>query len=122
MAGEKILVVDDEALVVETLEKVLEQEEFEVVTATSGRSALEKAQSNNFDLVVTDIRMPGKDGVESAREISRLFRQNAKKDIPIIFITGFADLASTLKAEKLGEVIMKPFDLDRFLMTIREYL
>ena len=77
---------------------------------------------NSFDLVISDIRMPGKNGVEAIRAIRRQCDEKIKKDIPIIFITGYAEMGDQLKAEHLGEIILKPFDLNRLIMTIREYL
>lgn len=117
-----ILLIDDDPLVLKTLSTLLKTQGYACQPASSAQEGLEKARENHFDLVLSDIRMPGKNGVEAAQEISRLFKEETQREIPIVFITGFAELADQLKAEKLGEVILKPFDTNRFLMTLREYL
>ena len=123
MAGaKKILVIDDDDLVRESIRRVLKKEGFEPVVTKGALEALDKVRGEKFDLIISDIRMPGMDGVQAIREIRRLFNENSKKDIPIIFITGYAELGQELDAEKLGEMILKPFDLNRLVMAIREYL
>ncbi len=118
----KILVIDDDHLVLESVNRVLKREGYETSLAQSADEAISKAREESFDLVISDIRMPGKNGVEAIREMRRLFDEKIRKDIPIIFITGYAEMSDQLKAEHLGEVILKPFDLSKLLMTIREYL
>ena len=118
----KILVIDDDKLVLESVNKVLKREGYETSLAQSADEAINEAQKESFDLVISDIRMPGKNGVEAIREVRKLFDEKVRKDIPIIFITGYAEMSDQLKAENLGEVILKPFDLSRLVMTIREYL
>jgi CheY-like chemotaxis protein len=119
----RILLIDDDPLVLRTVEAVLKREAYDCVACLKAEAAVEKARTEDFDLIVSDIRMPGKNGVEAMQEIRQLFRDGAKKkDIPMIFITGYAEDSVTLNAEGIGEVILKPFDLKRFLMTIREYL
>lgn len=117
-----ILLIDDDPLVLKTVTGLLWNQGYTCTSCQDPSEGLNQVKANHFDLVISDIRMPGKNGVEAAQEISRLFKEEAKKEIPILFITGFAELADQLKAEKLGEVILKPFDTGRFLMTIREYL
>ena len=118
----KILLIDDDPLVLRSVKTLLTHEGYECTACQTAQEGLEQIQGNHFALVVSDIRMPGKNGVEAAQEISRLFKKEAQREIPLVFITGFAELADQLKAEKLGEVILKPFDNQRFLMTLREYL
>jgi len=118
----QILIVDDDKLVLESVNKILRREGYETSLAPNADEAIAKAQNQSFDLVISDIRMPGKNGVETIREIRKLFDEKVKKEIPIIFITGYAEMSDQLKAEHLGEVVLKPFDVDRFLITIREYL
>lgn len=122
MGEKRILVIDDDKLVRESVRKVLEMEGYASVCTKDAFEALEKIREVDFDLIVSDIRMPGMNGVEAVREIRRMFNESSKKQIPIVFITGYAETSTELDAEKLGEVILKPFDLTRLAMTIREYL
>lgn len=118
----KILVIDDDVLVLKSVQKALNTAGYGVVCASSAEKAIDEIQKQEFDLIVSDIRMPGKNGVETVREIRGIVNQHSPRDIPIIFITGYADMSDELDAEVLGEVILKPFDLDHLLITIREYL
>ena len=79
-------------------------------------------QAESFDLVLSDIRMPGKNGVDTAREIQQNLSDAGKKDLQIIFITGFAEFGDQLQANFLGEVLHKPVDNEKLLATIRDYL
>lgn len=114
--------IDDDELVRQTIGQVLKKEAYEALVVENGFKAVEVLKTQIFDLVISDIRMPGKDGVETVREIQALVKKNAPREIPIIFVTGFVELSQQLHAEGLGEVILKPFDLDHLLITIREYL
>lgn len=67
MAAEKILVVDDEQSMTQFLGIVLRKEGYQVTTVNSGREALEKVRTENFDVVISDIKMPGMDGIQSCR-------------------------------------------------------
>lgn len=118
----KILVVDDDKLVLQSVNKVLKREGYETILAQNADEAISKAQKESFDLIISDIRMPGKNGVEAIREVRKLFDEKVGKDVPIIFITGHAEIGDQLKAKSLGEIILKPFDIEQLIMTIREYL
>jgi len=102
----RILVIDDETAILDTLRILLKGEGFDVVTAASGRQGLEKVQEENADLVLTDIRMPGVDGLailEAARE--------RNGDLPVILMTAQANLRSAMDAVNKGAFyyIQKPF-------------
>jgi len=118
----KILVIDDDDLVRKSIESILRIEGYESVCVNNPLEALDKIKETNFDLIVSDIRMPGMNGVEAARTIRKMINEGAKRQMPIIFITGYAETSVELDVEKLGEVIIKPFDVTRLAMTIREYL
>jgi CheY-like chemotaxis protein len=122
MDEKKILVIDDDPLVLKSVGRVLQKANYDYVLADDGFKAEEELKKQHFDLVISDIRMPGRNGIETVKEIRNLVNQTTKKDLPIIFITGYATMGQELNAEELGEVILKPFDLDHLLNTIREYL
>ena len=115
----KILVMDDDPLVLRTLTKLFNKEGYSVVTAQGGKEALEKITETDFDLVISDIKMAGIDGVETATAIKRYFNKRNKPEIPIVFITGYADIADQKHAQELGEVLIKPFDNEELLENVR---
>ncbi len=121
-SSKQILVLDDDPLVLRSLEMVLKRHQYNCLCASSAEEAILHARAKDLDLIISDIRMSGKDGVEAMSEIRSIFKREGKKDIPIIFITGYSHDALLMNAEGIGEIILKPFDLDRFMMTVREYL
>src|SRR4051812_49659935 len=92
----RVLVVDDEATIRDLLSKTLALAEYDVDLAPDGRSALERLRMIPYDLLITDLKMPGVDGLAVIREARRL-----KADIPVIIITGFSTEASAIEAGKL---------------------
>ncbi len=117
--GKKILVVDDEPDLREILRDEFQLDSAHVQEAQNGIEAFELVKKNKFDLVVTDIRMPGGDGIDLAKNIKTL---NA--DSPaVILITGFADI-SPEEAYDLGVEVFyaKPFHLDSFRQSVERVL
>jgi CheY-like chemotaxis protein len=117
--AKNILVIDDDPLVLPTLKKLFDKEGYAMVTAQSGKEALERVRKTDFDLVVADIKMAGMDGVETATAIKKYFSEKNKPEIPIVFITGYADMADQRNAQKLGEVLIKPFDNKELLENVK---
>ena len=118
----KILIVDDEADVVEALEARLKAKRYSVTMAKSGREALMKAKEIGPDLVILDIMMPDMDGTEAARVLSD---DNTTKDIPIIFLTALQTKEDEKKqGPGIGEnvVFAKPFEFDKLLKKIKELI
>ena len=111
-ARPRILVVDDEEAVRDLLAKTLAAADYEVDTAADGPSAIDCLKSNGYDLLVTDIRMPGMDGLSVIREGRR---QSA--DLPIVVITGYSTEATAIEALNLGVsgYLTKPFRLQKVL-------
>lgn len=105
MAGEKILVVDDEAMIRKVLEHHLIREGFQVLTAEDGRSVLELIHTYNPDLIILDVLLPALDGIE----ICRLIRKNS--NIPIIFLSSKMDQSDIVLGLGIGgdDYIVKPF-------------
>jgi excisionase family DNA binding protein len=108
----RILVVDDEAAIRDLLSKTLALAEYDVDLAPDGRTALERLRLIPYDLLITDLKMPGIDGLTVVREARRL-----KADIPVIIITGFSTEASAIEAVNLGVsgYLTKPFRVPRVL-------
>ena len=119
-----ILVIDDEGLVTKSLQKLLKKEGFNAVIAASGQEAIEQCKGCDFDLIVSDIRMPQLDGIETIRKIRALLKDSGKQPIPEIFITGYADEDSYKSALelKVADYIYKPFDTKEFVNTIKRNL
>jgi excisionase family DNA binding protein len=108
----RVLVVDDEAAIRDLLSKTLALAEYDVDLAQDGRTALERLRIIPYDLLITDLKMPGIDGLTVIREARRL-----KADIPVIIITGFSTEASAIEAVNLGVsgYLTKPFRVPRVL-------
>jgi excisionase family DNA binding protein len=108
----RVLVVDDEASIRDLIAKTLALAEYDVDLAPDGRTALERLRIIPYDLLITDLKMPGVDGLAVIREARRL-----KADIPVIIITGYSTEASAIEAVNLGVsgYLTKPFRVPRVL-------
>ena len=118
-ARPRVLVVDDEASIRDLLAKTLALAEYDVDLAPDGRAALERLRIISYDLLITDLKMPGVDGLTVIKEARRL-----KADIPVIIITGFSTEASAIEAVNLGVsgYLTKPFRVPRVLATAAKAL
>jgi len=119
--GKKILVIDDEKLVVESLKKLLKREGYDANIAKNGTEAMAQIKESDFDLIVSDIRMPDINGIEIVKKIREYLKQNGKRPIPEILITGYASKENLDEAEKLNvaDYIYKPFNIKDFLEVIK---
>jgi len=115
MPKKKVLVIDDEQIVLNSVKKILGHGEHEVETTSSGRQGLEWALSKSYDIVLTDVRMPDMGGMLILRDIKK-----AKPSMPVIIITGYANVQTAMQAMKLGaaEYIEKPFTPDQLLKAV----
>ena len=117
----KILIVEDEAAIRRVLSKILSEEDksYEIEEACNGEEAIEKIKKIDFDLILCDIKMPKKDGLEVLLETKEL-----KPETRIVMISGHGDLDTAVQAMKLGafDYISKPPDLNRLLNTVRNSL
>jgi CheY-like chemotaxis protein len=108
----RVLVVDDEAGVRDLLAKTLALAEYEVDLAPDGRAALERLRLFGYDLLISDLKMPGMDGLSVIHEARRLHA-----NLPVIIITGFSTEASAVEAANLGVAgyLAKPFKVPQVL-------
>ncbi|MCM8782716.1 MAG: response regulator [Candidatus Omnitrophica bacterium] len=119
----KILVIDDDSMVTQAIGNLLEKANYSATASQDGYEALDKIiEERNFDLIVCDIRLPGINGVETVKRIKERLKALNKPDIPVIFITGYADEEVNAEAQKIGKLIYKPFDNKDFLKIIKEYI
>lgn len=114
-----ILVVDDERAIRNSLKEILEFEDYSVELAENGADALEKAKNGKFDLIFSDIKMPGMDGITFLEAVLQ-----ERNDMPVIMMSGHAEIDTAVKAIKLGafDFISKPLDMNRILVTVRNAL
>jgi signal transduction histidine kinase len=110
-----VLVVDDDEDVNALLSDVLSREGYRTETASAGAQALEKYQHQSFDVVVSDVKMPGMSGTDLLRAIREI-----DQDTAVILVTGYSDLASAREAVKGGafDYVLKPFDLDELVRNV----
>ncbi len=115
----RILVVDDDPLICKQLERLYTQSGYTAVTDNSAEAAIERLDKEDIDLVVTDIRLPGLNGVELTQRI-----QEVSPDVPVIVITGYADIQTAVDLLKLGasDYIVKPFGVAAIQESTREVL
>jgi len=112
----KILVVDDERSIRNTLKDILEYEKYEVDLAEDGIKALDKVKTANYDIILCDIKMPGMDGIEVLEKLVEYI-----PDTPVVMISGHGNIDTAVESIKKGafDYIEKPLDLNRLLITIR---
>lgn len=110
-----ILVVDDEAVIREGLQRTLDGERFAVETCRSGHAAIELLQDKEYDLIITDLKMPGMNGIEVLKAVKGL-----QPDVPVIMITGYATVDTAVEAMKNGatDYISKPFTPEQIMEKI----
>jgi len=116
----KILVIDDEEMVLKSLDKLLKKSGYGVSTARNYDEAMQSVEQSDFNLIISDIRMAGKDGVETVKSIRQYYKENKKDAVPEILITGYADESKYNEAIEMGvsAYINKPFDIKELLDTI----
>ena len=115
MKTKKVLVIDDEQIVLDSVSKILKDEDCEVEVSLSGREGLHKALNKHYDVVLTDIRMPDIGGMRVLRDIKR-----AKPSLPVVMITGYATVQSAVQAMKLGamDYLEKPFTPEKIIEVV----
>jgi len=119
MPKHNILVVDDEKNILKVVSLTLKENHYEVDTARSSEEAIEKFTQNTFDLVITDLKLPGKTGIDLLSYIKA-----REPDVPVIMITAFGTIETAIHAMKKGafNYLTKPVNPDELLTVIREAL
>lgn len=122
MTKAKILLVDDDLLVLKSLSTLLQSEGYEVSQASDGPSAIQLAKQRIFDLVITDVRMPGMNGLQAIEDIQKYQKDQGQYQSRFMVITGFAEDEAPQRAVDLQvtEFLIKPFDITRFLQAVRD--
>jgi two-component system alkaline phosphatase synthesis response regulator PhoP len=117
LEGKRILLVDDDETILAPFQFILQKEGYQVDTASTGRQALEKAKEMEYQMVISDIKLPDVQGIEVAGKIREQYR-----DTRLIIITGFPDLADSLETIDLGidEILIKPIKPDELLRAVKE--
>ncbi|MCI0527412.1 MAG: response regulator [Nitrospira sp.] len=119
MAGEKILVVDDEKLIADLCRRILVKKGYEVRTAYTGTQALEICENAPFDILLTDIKMPGMDGLELIEKARKY-----QPDIAAMVITAYGTINTAIDTLKLGAMsfIVKPFQPGTLLAAVEDVI
>ncbi len=117
----RILIIEDESAIRRVLKKILSEESdsYEVFEAEDGLEGAELVKKEDFDLIISDIKMPKMDGVEVLEAVRKI-----KPEIPVIMISGHGELETAVQTMRLGafDYISKPPDLNRLLNTVRNAL
>jgi len=115
MEKNKALVIDDEQIVLDSVSQILTDENYKVDVSLSGREGLNQAIEKEYDIVLTDIRMPDIGGMRVLRDVKR-----ARPSLPVIIMTGYASVKSAVQAMKLGaaDYLEKPFEPDQLLKAV----
>ncbi|MHB8708969.1 MAG: sigma-54-dependent transcriptional regulator [Desulfuromonadales bacterium] len=116
---ESILVVDDDGVIRDGLRRVLSMEGFQVETQPNGRLAMDRLQESHFDLLITDLKMPGMSGLEVLQAVRVL-----QPEMPVILITGYAAVDNAVEVMKSGaaDYLSKPFANDELVAKVRKAL
>ncbi|MBI5025949.1 MAG: sigma-54-dependent Fis family transcriptional regulator [Nitrospirae bacterium] len=119
MTKATVLVVDDEESILETLSGILEDEGYEVITASSGEEAITKVTEYAPELIILDVWMPGIDGIETLKTVKGL-----NNDSMVIMISGHGSIDIAVKATKLGayDFLEKPLSLEKVLILVKRAL
>ncbi len=112
----KILIIEDEEVIQRVLKKILDSEGYETDSAYNGTEGIKKIKENDYDVVLCDIKMPKKDGIEVLEEAKKI-----KPDLPFVMISGHGDLPTAVESMRKGayDYIQKPPDLNRLLTSLR---
>lgn len=117
MEKKNILVVDDEFAIVEVWKEIFEARGYDVSTAHNGDAAVVSIEESDFDLILTDIKMPGSDGIVILEHIAK-----SEKNPKMIVSSGYVEYDTILEKYKIDMFIQKPFLLENEIVNIEEIL
>lgn len=119
MIKPRILIADDEDIIIQLIKRVLTDKGYEVETAENGSVAVEKLKTNAFNLLVTDLKMPGLTGTDVLKQI-----KITNPYIEVILVTGYPTIEAAVEALKIGafDFICKPFDINELVSTVERCL
>lgn len=120
----KILLIDDDKDVLKSLENLLKRDGYNVSAIDDSSKAIEVAKKDSYDLIITDIRMPNFNGIETIKKIKKYQEQSDSLRSEFMVITGFADDDAPKESAQLGitNFVIKPFDSNIFLETVKNCL
>lgn len=120
----KILIIDDERPIRNSMKEILEFEGYTVDVASDGRDGLEKAVSGNYNVIFSDVKMPEMDGLEFLDAYHSTMQQTGGEDAPVVMISGHGSLETAVESLKKGafDFVTKPIDLNRLLLTTKHAL
>ncbi len=118
MSGAKLLLVDDEVVFTNNMNKLLQNRGYQVAVANSGDAAIKLLQQENFDVVVLDLKMPGMDGLATLRNMKKL-----GLDTQTLILTGHGSIDSAMEATKLGayDYLPKPCEIGELVAKIEKW-
>ena len=119
----KILLIDDDVLVLKTLRRLLLKKGYEVEDVKTADDGLQKVKSQSFQLILCDLRMPKVNGIEFIRSVRKI-EADKNQITPVIFMTGYTDEDMQIEAEKLkpAAYLLKPFNIDLVIESIEKIL
>ncbi|PIQ89894.1 MAG: hypothetical protein COV72_00945 [Candidatus Omnitrophica bacterium CG11_big_fil_rev_8_21_14_0_20_42_13] len=120
--AKSILIIDDDKLVLMTVKRLLALSGYSVCTALNARAAFRRLKEASFDLIISDIKMPRMNGIETVKRIRQYLLENRKARVPEIFITAYASDAAYQEALALNVAgyIKKPFDVRTLQETVKK--
>lgn len=113
----KLMVIDDDQIILDSIRRILDDKEYQIETSLDSKEGLKRVLREDFSLVLSDIRMPGMGGMKVLREIKK-----EKPGLPVIIITGYSSVDTAVQAMKLGaaDYVEKPFTPDDLIKRIEK--
>ncbi|WP_439879860.1 response regulator [Pontibacter sp. MBLB2868] len=122
MADKTILIAEDSSVILNLTKKILELQNYKILTAKNGGEVIKQVENNKIDAILMDLNIPVKSGMDCTREI-RAHKDQAIANIPIIAVTGNANNYSMedFKEAGINDYLPKPLDFDALVLTVKKY-